>query len=245
MKYENTTYKLAAYIGTLEKVAERRAQYLADSEKVTKDLSIYSDEYKKAHEEDARGKLNTAFLTDMLKYRGYIDKLNTELLEAFINDTKPKADVSMAVFLCMRYIDSMQAKADKNYFKQLATPVYEAGDLRGLKELVTFYSDTVGPSKGPSGSGSIPFGNVHKEVGEMDEFQRQLDLLCEKACELFPAANDDIESRAQAQPISGYGQSNSLMEYAKQIKAKINGEVYTPVASGVFSFNFTKVRNTL
>ena len=37
MKYENTTYKLAAYIGTLEKVAERRTQYLADSEKVTQD----------------------------------------------------------------------------------------------------------------------------------------------------------------------------------------------------------------
>lgn len=241
MKYENTTYKLAAYIGTLEKVAERRTQYLADSEKVTQDLSIYSDEYKKAHEEDARGKLNKAFLTDMLKYRGSIDKLNSELLEAFFNDTKPKADVSMAVFLCMRYIESRQAKADTNYFKQLATPVYEAGDLRGLKELVMFYADIVGASKGPAGSGSIPFGNVHREVAEMDEYQRQLELFCEKAGELFPAANADIESQAQAQPISGYGQVNNLLEYAKQIKAKINGETYTPAASGVFAFSFNKV----
>lgn len=236
MKYENTTYKLAAYIGTLEKVTERRAQYMADSEKVTQDLSIYSDEYRKAHEEDARGKLNNAFLADMLKFRSSIDKLNTDLLDAFLSDTKPKADASNAVYLCMRYIDTRQKKADKNYFKQLATPVFEAGDLRGLKELVTFFADTTGESR------EIPFDSAFKEVDDMDEFQRKLELLCKESLEAFPKADAGIQTIAQANPISGYGQVNHLIGFAAQIKASINGEAYTPTASGVFAFNFNNVR---
>ena len=236
MKYENTTYKLAAYIGTLEKVAERRTQYLADSEKVTQELSIYSDDYKKAHEEDARGKLNTAFLTDMLKFRGNIEKLNSELLAAFISDTKPKADASNAVFLCMSYIDARGKTADKNYFMQLATPVYEAGDILGLKELVTFYAERTGDST------VIPFGNSFQEVAEMDELQRKLNVLCEKALENLPSQKNDFLSLAQAEPISGFGQVNSLIEYVKRIKAGINGEAYTPAASGLFAFSFNNVR---
>lgn len=236
MKYENTTYKLAAFIGALEKIAARRTQYLTDVEKVSKDLGIYSEEYKKAHETDERGKLNTAYIMDMLKFRDSIGNLNADLMAAFAADSKPKADVSNAVHLCMQYIILRGKHADPRYFEQLATPIHEAGDIRGLKEVVNFYREASGKSK------DIPFVGVIQEVIENDECRNKLELLCQKAVEALPAPDIDVASRSQAEPFSKYGQVEGLLEFTKKIKAEINKEDYTPNTVGAFNFSFTNVR---
>ena len=236
MKYEETTYKLAAYIHTLEKIEARRAQYMTDAEKVTQELSIYSDEYKKAHETDARGRLNTAFITDMLGFRDAVDKLNADLLAAFASDTKPKADTSAAVYFCMQYISIRKEKADKKYFEQLATPIREADDIQGLREVVQFFAEK-------TKANNIPFGNVIAECTQYDDYLMKLNLLGEKTLAALPAPGIDVASLAQAEPFSRFGQVSGLLEFTKKTKAEINGEDYTPQAVGAFGdFNFRKVR---
>lgn len=234
MRFERTSHALACVIDEMKGVERKRETYLQKIGEIME--AGYLRTYSAEHRETERLRLNTAYLTALVKEVPALAKRCDEVKAAFEKDIAAKTDTAATVQLCVNYLAVAGSDFEPGFMEIIGAPLRSAGDLRAMREIHRLCAARKESAK------AIPFADTMGDYNDAMELNRKLDLLCNGIMQQLPDADVDVDIAAAASPVLDKWGLFNLINFAGEVKADIDGEKFIPEKASFGTFNFVTVR---